>query len=93
MLSGSLTVPGRIERYGAPREIGAGLAISTVLQIAVALAFSALVKGPLLYVFGFALAGDNVGINVEANRVEIQTGRETTSQCHGRWALGFLAAS
>ena len=93
VLSGSLTVPKRIERFGAPRIIGFGLAIAGFLQIAVAVAPNSVVMALLLYVYGFAFAGANVGINVEANRYEADTGSKIMSRCHGWWALGFLATS
>ena len=56
VLSGSLTVPKRIERFGAPRIIGFGLAIAGFLQIAVAVAPNSVVMALLLYVYGFAFA-------------------------------------
>ncbi len=43
--------------------------------------------------FGLAMAGSNVPINVEADRVEAATGAKIMNKCHGAWGIGVLAAS
>ena len=93
VLSGSVTVPKPIERFG-PRLVTAfGLVVATVVQMAAALAPGPASLAATLLVFGIVFAAANVAVNVEANRFEVDQGKQIMSRCHGWWALGFLATS
>lgn len=93
VLSGSLTVPRFIERLGGNRVVAAGLMVSTLIQTLVPLAPGAASLGLVLFAYGLAFAWANVGINVQATRYEADSRATIMSQCHGWWALGFLAMS
>lgn len=46
-----------------------------------------------LAAFGAMTAVANLGVNVEADRLALATGRPMIARCHGAWGLGFLAVT
>lgn len=47
----------------------------------------------VLLLMGISFSLSNVAMNVEADRVEAETGRRVMNRCHGIWSAGMLAAS
>lgn len=89
----SLTLSGRLlERIGHRRAL---LGLTGLVPVFYALASHA--SGPLalfglLVPAGLCIGAVEIIVNLEADRVEHQTGRRFMNRAHGFWSVGFFAA-
>jgi MFS family permease len=80
-------------------RIGARMALlSGFLLYSLAVLLPPLAPSPLWLFFALMVAGSAIsflelGLNVQADRVEKATGRTIMSTCHGFWSLGIMAGS
>ncbi|SLN49582.1 MFS transporter [Roseisalinus antarcticus] len=88
---GNLFVSALVESVGPRRSLLAGLPVFAAMTIPVALAPG--LPALALLGFGVGLALGNLAINVEADRIEAQSGRRIMNRCHGWWGIGFLGVS
>ena len=89
----SFSFAGRLlERVGYRRAL-----LSLIPVLALIFGVAALTRGPValflaLIPAGLAIGAIEIIINLEADRVEYQTGRRIMNRAHGFWSLGFFAA-
>lgn len=79
-----------IESYGNRIILLLGVPFMTVVIWAAAFAPNAFILFVILAVFAAGFAVTNVAMNVEADRIEAETGTKVMNQCHGIWAFGYL---
>lgn len=79
-----------VERVGTRVVLLFGVPLAALLLALLALAPTA----PLLFLafalYGVTFALTNVAMNVEADRVEAQSGQRLMNSCHGIWSIGQL---
>jgi MFS family permease len=89
----SLSLAGRfLERFGHRRTL---LALVVLLPLCYAIAStarSALAFFLLLVPAGLCIGAVEIIVNLEADRVEHQTGRRLMNRAHAFWSVGFFAA-
>ncbi len=84
----------RIVESAGPRLILAvGLVLLASWNVAMGIAPSQWVATVLFALFGATFALANVAMNVEADRIEAETGERIMNRCHGLWSFGFLITS
>ena len=93
VLVGSLIISGVIERHGTRDTLLPALPLFAGGLVAAGLAVGAASLFAALFVFGFGLTAANIPNNVEADRVEVATGRRLINRGHGSWGVGFLLAT
>lgn len=80
-------------------QIGARMALlSGFVLYGVAVLLPSVAPNPVLLFLALMVAGSAIsflelGLNVQADRVEKATGRTIMSTCHGFWSLGIMAGS
>src|ERR1043165_3122021 len=82
-----------VERLGTRVVILSTIPLLALVLVGIALAPSLVVMWLGFAAFGAVFAFSNVSINVEADRVEAQSGRRLMNTCHGIWSIGLLTAS
>lgn len=82
-----------VERIGTKPILLIGIPANALAAIAIGAVQSETFAFPLFMLFGASFAFTNVAMNVEADRIEAQTGIRVMNRCHGYWSLGLLAAS
>jgi MFS family permease len=80
-----------IEAAGPRLVLLCGIPAAAGLIALLPLAPTPLVLFVLLALYGMTFALTNVGMNVEADRVEAHTGKRLMNSCHGIWSIGQLA--
>ncbi|WP_421725331.1 MFS transporter [Bauldia sp.] len=91
---GSLALSQPIEAHGVRRILMIALPVLAAGPLLVAVFSGGTVSlFALLGVFGFAFAGVNITMNVEADRIEAAQSRRLLNHCHAIWAVGFLGAT
>lgn len=88
LFSGSI-----IARFGPRRTLLAFLPIQTLSGGLVAVAPDFWSMAVLLFFMGVGSAVTNIAMNVEADRIEVASGRRLMNTCHGAWSIGFLAVA
>lgn len=79
-----------IEAVGTRLVLLAAIPACAVLTALMALAPSPLLLFLVFALYGMVFALANVAMNVEADRVEADTGRRLMNSCHGIWSIGQL---
>ena len=79
-----------IEAVGTRLVMLVALPAVAVLTAQMAVAPSPLLLFLVFAVYGMAFALSNVALNVEADRVEADTGKRLMNACHGIWSIGQL---
>lgn len=90
---GSLIVPILYQKISPNLLICIGLIVISFFQIIVGTSSDTITLALFLFLFGFGFSFVNVSINVVSTDFENTYKKFITSQCHGWWALSFLAAS
>lgn len=90
---GSPLVSQIIERLGPRRTLMLLVPVFGASPLLVALASGAQTLFAALAVLGLALTISNIAMNVEADRIEADTGSRIQNRCHGAWGLGVLFIS
>ncbi|NIY72308.1 MFS transporter [Marivivens donghaensis] len=82
-----------VDRFGTRRLIIGTNLIMLGAIMAAASATSGAVLAASLLVFGAMMSLSNIGINVEADRVEAATTGRLMNRCHGLWSVMFFAST
>ena len=82
-----------VERIGTRLIILVAIPVMALTMVLIALAPSAFAMGIGFALYGAVFGLSNISINVEADRVEAQSGRRVMNTCHGVWSVGLLTAS
>lgn len=90
---GSLTVPSLYQKISPKLLICIGLIVISFFQIVIGMSSNLAILSLFLFMFGFGFSFVNVSINVVATEFQNTNEKAIMSQCHGWWALSFLAAS
>jgi MFS family permease len=89
----SLSFAGRyVERLGHRRTLLLLIALLPVCYAVASLAYTPLMLFMLLLPAGVCIGAVEIVVNLEADRVEHQTGRRIMNRAHGFWSLGFFTA-
>jgi MFS family permease len=89
----SLSFGGRLlDRIGHRKALLGGMALLPVCYAAAAWATSALALYLLLLPAGLFIGAIEIIVNLEADRVEHQTGKRFMNRAHAFWSIGFFAA-
>lgn len=90
----SILFSGRVvQRFGTKPIMVAGVSLIALMSLMVALAPNWALLSLAMLLSGMAFSVTNVAMNVEADRVESDTGRKVMNRCHGVWSGGMLIAS
>lgn len=84
---------GLVDRFGTKNASRIGLTLVAMALVLPTLAWSMLSLFVALFFVGLSLALIEIGMNVDADRVEKWVGRPIMSSCHGFWSLGALAGT
>jgi MFS family permease len=79
-----------IERLGPRKALLALLPAFAAGPLIVALAVGPVTLALALALHGFLLSVCNIAMNVEADRIEAESGARIINRCHGCWGLGLL---
>ncbi len=79
-----------IEAMGTRLVLVWGIPIAAGMIALLPLAPNAILLFAALVIYGMLFALTNVAMNVEADRVEADTGRRLMNSCHGIWSIGQL---
>ncbi|WP_194094240.1 MFS transporter [Marivivens aquimaris] len=82
-----------VDRFGTRRLIIGTNLIMLGAILGAAIATSGAVLAASLLVFGAMMSLSNIGINVEADRVEAATTGRLMNRCHGLWSVMFFAST
>jgi MFS family permease len=89
----SLSFAGRyVERLGHRRTLLLLLPLVPACYVVASFAFTPLMLFILLLPAGLCIGAVEIVVNLEADRVEHQTGRRIMNRAHAFWSLGFFAA-
>lgn len=88
-----LLAGGLVDRLGTKRASSLGLALVAMALILPTLSWSMLSLFGALFLVGLSLALIEIGMNVDADRVEKWINRPIMSSCHGFWSLGALVGT
>lgn len=81
---------GLVDRLGTKRASLIGISLVATSMILPTLAVSMMALFVALFVVGLSLALIEIGMNVDADRVEKWVSKPIMSSCHGFWSLGAL---
>lgn len=84
---------GIVDKLGTRNASRLGLTFVAISLILPTLAWSMLSLFSALFLVGLSLALIEIGMNVDADRVEKWIKRPIMSSCHGFWSLGALAGT
>lgn len=82
-----------VQAFGVKAILVIGLPLLALTSAMAAFAPSVSLLLLALLITGVTFSLTNVAMNVEADRVETDTGRRVMIRCHGVWSAGMLAAS
>lgn len=82
-----------VERVGTRPIILGAIPVMALTMVLIALAPGAFAMGIGFALYGAVFGLSNISINVEADRIEAQSGRRVMNTCHGVWSVGLLTAS
>ncbi len=88
-----LMAGGLVDRLGTRRASLVGICLVSASMILPALSWSMASLFGALFVIGLSLALIEIGMNVDADRVEKWTSRPIMGSCHGFWSLGALTGT
>jgi MFS family permease len=80
-----------IEAVGTRLVLLVAIPLAAVLTALMAVAPTPLLLFLVFVLYGMVFALSNVAMNVEADRVEADTGKRLMNSCHGIWSIGQLA--
>ena len=81
-----------VERLGTRILLLSGIPLAAVNVALLAVAPTPALLFLVFALFGVTFALTNVAMNVEADRIEHQSGRRLMNSCHGIWSIGQLVA-
>lgn len=79
-----------IEAVGTRRVLLGAIPLAAALTALMAVAPTPMLLFAVFAIYGMVFALSNVAMNVEADRVEADTGRRLMNSCHGIWSIGQL---
>ena len=79
-----------VERLGTRIVLLFGIPLAALSIALLAVAPTPLLLFLVFAFFGIMFAATNVAMNVEADRVEVLSGRRLMNSCHGVWSIGQL---
>jgi MFS family permease len=82
-----------LEKVGTRRILMLAIPLLSATVMLIGLAPNALVLGLGFVCYGVLFGLSNIAMNVEADRVEAQSGSRVMNTCHGVWSLGLLGAT
>lgn len=82
-----------VNHFGTRLSIAASYLIGTVFGVLLFFATEGMILFSIFLIIGATYSLSNIAINVEADRVELRTGRRLMSLCHGMWSIVFMASS
>lgn len=81
---------GLVDRLGTRRASLIGISLVAISMVLPTLAVSMMALFVALFVVGLSLALIEIGMNVDADRVEKWVSKPIMSSCHGFWSVGAL---
>lgn len=84
---------GIVDKIGTKNASRLGLTLVAIAMVLPTLSWSMLSLFVALFFVGLSLALIEIGMNVDADRVEKWVNRPIMSSCHGFWSLGALAGT
>lgn len=88
-----LLAGGLVDRLGTRRASLIGISLVAITMILPALAGSMMALFVALFVVGLCLALIEIGMNVDADRVEKWVSKPIMSSCHSLWSVGALVGT
>ena len=82
-----------VDKFGTRSPLVVGIPLLTLANSAVTLAPVGIYLFSVLFLTGALFSLTNVAMNVEADRLESDTGDRVMNRCHGYWSVGMLAAA